>query len=36
MRETQKGKGLGLSLTTLFPVLSGKPPKLDQSRLLGM
>jgi hypothetical protein len=36
MREPQKGKGLRLTVTTLLPVLSGEPPELDHSRLLGM
>src|SRR5450631_3134786 len=36
MREAQKRKGFRFPLTTLLPVLSGEPPKLDQSRLLGM
>jgi hypothetical protein len=34
--ETQKHKGLRFSLTALFPVPGGEPPKLDQSCLVRM
>ena len=32
--ETQKCEGLRFSLSSLFPVASGEPPKLDQSCLV--
>src|SRR3954471_1691983 len=32
VREPQKGEGLRLTFTTLLPVLSGEPPKLDHQR----
>jgi hypothetical protein len=34
--ETQVRKGLWFSLSTLFPVSSGEPPELDQSRFVWM
>lgn len=34
MRETQQREGFRLSLTTLLPIGSGEPPKLNQPRLL--
>ena len=34
--ETQKRKGPRFSLTALFPVPGGEPPKLDQSCLVRM
>ena len=36
MREAQERKGLWFSLAAPLPVLFGKPPELDQSRLLRM
>jgi len=34
MREPQKRKGLGFSLTTPLSVSDGEPPELDQTRLV--
>ena len=36
MRETQEVEGLRLAEVPLLPLLGGKPPQLDQPRLLSM
>src|ERR1035437_8392509 len=36
MRESQEVEGLRLAEVPLLPLLGGKPPKLDQPRLLSM
>jgi hypothetical protein len=36
MRETEEVKRLGLPLATTLAVVSGEPPKLDQTRFVGV
>ena len=36
MSEAQEREGFRFSLASLFPVASGEPPELDQSRLVRM